>query len=199
MKIYKNTFNDYKYNKIICSIDYFKKHSSQCRIYSYLYKLKFYNSITNNFSGELFKCVRQISLFDEKPFEHDFFFRIEKSFPFLENISIHYFQPQNNKSSTESNKDNQYLSIVKYPYLNNLSLINVHDYYFEQFLVYTKVSLPNNVHLNISYEPLKRVTNNFTRNVTQINGRKLQSLRVNVNELSKHVQDYFLHTEIICL
>ncbi|CAF1500947.1 unnamed protein product, partial [Rotaria sordida] len=131
-----------------------------CRIYNY---------ITNNFSDELFKCVRQISLFDEKPFEHEFFLRMEKSFPFLENISIHNFQPQNNKSCTESNKDNQYLSIVKYTYLTNLSLIKVHDDYIEQFLVYTKVSLPNNVHLNISYESLKRVTNNFTRNATQIN------------------------------
>ncbi|CAF1431574.1 unnamed protein product [Rotaria sordida] len=134
----QNTFNDYKYNKIICSIDYLKKRSSQCRIYSYPYKLKFYNYITNNFSGELFKCVRQISLFDEKPFEHEFFLRIEKSFPFLENISIRNFQPQNNKSCTESNKDNQHLSIVKYPYLTNLSLIKVHDDYIEQFLVYTK-------------------------------------------------------------
>ncbi|CAF1196216.1 unnamed protein product [Adineta steineri] len=195
----QNTFNNFKYNQIICSVDYCETRGSRCRIYSYPYKLKFYNDITNNFSGELFTYVRRISLSDKNPFEHEFFLRIEKSFPFVEKISMRNFQPQNNKLCTESNDDNQHWSIVKYSHLTNLTLNTVHDDYVEQFLDNRKVCLPNNVHLDIGYEQLKRVTNNFTRNITQINCRKLKSMCLYGDEISQHVKDYFPHTEIICL
>ncbi|CAF4303641.1 unnamed protein product, partial [Rotaria sordida] len=60
----QNTFRNFKNNHIISCLDYFQEQqSSQCLIYSYPYKSKFYKYITNNFSGGLFKCVREISLF----------------------------------------------------------------------------------------------------------------------------------------
>jgi hypothetical protein len=42
-------------------------------MYSYPYTLTYYDDISNNFPGGLFKCVREISLFDERSFEHEFF------------------------------------------------------------------------------------------------------------------------------
>ncbi|CAF4124145.1 unnamed protein product, partial [Rotaria sordida] len=53
---------------------------NQCHIYSYPYQWKCYNKITNNFPDGLFKCVYQVSLFDEHSFQHEFFFQIQKSF-----------------------------------------------------------------------------------------------------------------------
>ncbi|CAF3783010.1 unnamed protein product, partial [Rotaria sp. Silwood1] len=35
---------------------------------------KHYDTITNNFPDGIFKCVRKILFFDERPFEHEFFF-----------------------------------------------------------------------------------------------------------------------------
>jgi hypothetical protein len=86
----QHTFKDFKNKQIISSTDYFQGIKlgqikySQCYIYLYPYKLKDYNNITNNFPGGLFRCVRKVSLFDEHPFEHEFFLRISQSFPLLE-------------------------------------------------------------------------------------------------------------------
>ncbi len=50
--------------------------------------MKHYNDITNSFSGGLFKCVEEISLFDERPFEHEFFIKISQAFPFLKKLTV---------------------------------------------------------------------------------------------------------------
>ncbi|CAF3982063.1 unnamed protein product, partial [Rotaria magnacalcarata] len=41
-------------------------------IYSYPYKLNYYDDITNNLPGGILKYVRKLSLFNEHPFEHEF-------------------------------------------------------------------------------------------------------------------------------
>ncbi|CAF1429205.1 unnamed protein product [Rotaria sordida] len=64
----------YDNNQIITCIDHFQEERySQYRIYSYPYKLKVYNNITNNFRGALFTSGTVVSLYDERPFEHEFF------------------------------------------------------------------------------------------------------------------------------
>ncbi|CAF4977842.1 unnamed protein product, partial [Rotaria sp. Silwood1] len=58
----QHSFNDFKNNKIISCVDYFPdfKHG-QCHIYSYPYRAKTYEYITNNFPDGLFKYVREVS------------------------------------------------------------------------------------------------------------------------------------------
>ncbi|CAF1050282.1 unnamed protein product [Rotaria sp. Silwood1] len=51
----------------------FSDESAQCHFYSCPYTLRYYHNITNSFQGGLFKCVCEVSLFDERPFEHEFF------------------------------------------------------------------------------------------------------------------------------
>ncbi|CAF1050214.1 unnamed protein product [Rotaria magnacalcarata] len=71
---------------LFTDINYFPEaNECHCHIYSYPYTLTYYHNITNNFPGGLFKYVRQVSLYDEYPFEHDFFLRITQSFPCMEN------------------------------------------------------------------------------------------------------------------
>ncbi|CAF4319627.1 unnamed protein product [Rotaria sp. Silwood2] len=70
----QHTFRTFKDYQIISTVDYFPKEKrGQCHIYSYPYNLKHYKNITNNFPGGLFEYVSEISLFDEHPFEHEFF------------------------------------------------------------------------------------------------------------------------------
>ncbi|CAF4300772.1 unnamed protein product, partial [Rotaria sordida] len=65
------SFKDFNYNQIISSVNYFQEtQCGECHIYSYPYTLRHYYYIRNNFPGGLFKCVCQVSLYDEHPFEH---------------------------------------------------------------------------------------------------------------------------------
>ncbi|CAF4554129.1 unnamed protein product, partial [Rotaria magnacalcarata] len=83
------SFKDVQDNKVISYVDYFSDcKRGQCHIYSYPYQGKRYQSITNNFSYGLFESVREVSLFDERPFEHEFFVKIAKSFPFMEKLTL---------------------------------------------------------------------------------------------------------------
>ncbi|CAF4098877.1 unnamed protein product [Rotaria sordida] len=68
-----------------------------CRIYSYPYTLKYYHDITNHFPGGVFKYVRKVSLFYKRPFQHEFFLRIEKSFPLMEELTVCNEKRQINK------------------------------------------------------------------------------------------------------
>ncbi len=51
----------------------FQQKKAHCHAYSYPYKLKY---------------VCKVSLFDEHPFEHEFFLRIAESFPLMEKLTV---------------------------------------------------------------------------------------------------------------
>ncbi|CAF3014457.1 unnamed protein product [Rotaria sp. Silwood2] len=83
------SFKDFNYDKIISCVNCFpEKQCDECHIYSYPYTQRHYYYIRNNFPWGLFKCVRQVSLYDEHLFQHEFFIRIQKSFPFIEKLTL---------------------------------------------------------------------------------------------------------------
>ncbi|CAF2934332.1 unnamed protein product [Rotaria sp. Silwood2] len=160
-------------HKIISCVDYFPNQEiGQCHIYSYPYTLIYYENITNNYPHGLFNCVKMVELFDERPFEHEFFIRITQAFPFLEDLTITNMEAQQQKSDD----NNRHFSIIEYPYLATLHLLRIHDDYDEQFLLNTKTCLPNNIHLMMDYDVLQRVTQNLTRDATRINYSKVEKL-----------------------
>jgi hypothetical protein len=194
----QQTFKDFENQQIISSIDYFPedKHS-QCYIYSYPYQLKKYDNITNNFPGGIFKSVRQISLFDERPFEHEFLLRIAHSFPFMKKLTLINKKPQN-KQFRKSKNQNQDLSIIEYPHLIELDLSKAHKDYHEQFLSDTKTCLPNNVCVYMDYRLVKKVTRNFRRNKTRSNCAKMLVVSFwNSSKFPEHLKDYFPHARIL--
>jgi hypothetical protein len=183
------TFQSFEYYKIICCVDYFpRREYGQCHIYSYPYALRHYDNITNNFPGGLFPNVQEITLFDEHPFQHEFFIQISQAFPLLEKLSVSNFKPQN------FNDDNRKFSVIEYSHLTALHLFHVHDDYVEQFLFDTKTSLPNFIRLSIDYDQLQRVTHDFTRDTTRNNCSKIKTMR-NSLQLPKHNRSYFPHLE----
>ncbi|UJR29926.1 hypothetical protein I4U23_017473 [Adineta vaga] len=188
----EQTFIDFKTNNIISSINYFPESNiSQCHIYSYPFQMIYYNNITNKFSGGLFQHVRTVSLFDEKPFEHEFFLRIQKSFPFMEDLCIENNKPQNREQSNES------LSLIQYSFLRVLRICNVHDDYIEQFLSDTKTHLSNSINLYIKHESLERVTYSFTRESTRINSRNVDQLYLRDEaKRSDPLENYFPKAKI---
>ncbi|CAF4825131.1 unnamed protein product, partial [Rotaria sp. Silwood2] len=55
------TFKDFKSTQIISCVDYFQeKQYSFCHIYSYPYRMNYYDNISNNFPGGLFKNVHTV-------------------------------------------------------------------------------------------------------------------------------------------
>ncbi|CAF3370041.1 unnamed protein product, partial [Rotaria sp. Silwood2] len=79
------------------------------------------------FSGGLFKCVYEVSLFDDRPFEHEFFVRIAQAFPLLKKLSMINRTPQNQRTKN----NNEYLSIIEYLHLIELDFLDVNDDYLE--------------------------------------------------------------------
>ncbi|CAF0733371.1 unnamed protein product [Rotaria sordida] len=190
----QRTFNDFPYTKIISCVDYFLEYKEGlCHIYSYPFLMRHYENVTNNFPAGLYPYVRVVSLYDEYPFEHEFFIRISQSFPFMEKLFINNRYAQNHKQSYKLMNDNQNLSIVKYNYLIELQIDHrTHDNYIEEFLCNMKTCFQKNILLDVQYEALQRVTHNFTRDDTRINCTKINQLWIYGKfEYSKTLQDYF--------
>ncbi|CAF4473033.1 unnamed protein product [Rotaria sp. Silwood2] len=186
----QSAFRNFQNSQIISFVDCFLESDLYYyHIYSYPYTWNFFNNITNNFPGGLFKYVREISLLDERPFQHEFFLRIAQSFPFINKLTLNNREPQEN--------DNQQCLIIKYHHLTKLDLVQAHENYVEEFLNSTKTCLLNKVHLSVCYNSLQKATDDFTKDVTQVNCSKIIRLIVfgdNV-ELSK-LKDYFPHAKI---
>jgi len=107
-------------------------------------------------------------------------------------------KPQNEKQCGKLDDKNEHLSITEYPYLSQLNLTEAHDNYIEEFLVDTKICLPNNLYLSVDYQGLKRVTQHFTSNTIRNNCKKLRSLGlIGKYKIPKYVKEYFPHTKIL--
>jgi hypothetical protein len=129
----------------------------------------------------------------------------------MEELTIHNKERQINKKFRKSKNENQELSIIKYPYLKQLNLIQSCIDYYEQFLIDTKMDLAHGVRVYMLYEQVKKVTRNFTRNRTRTNCAKinfanlctqLEFARYGNNfpaekqQIPEYVKHYFPHTKI---
>lgn len=176
-------------DRIQCYVDSFhNERKGQCHIYTYPHQMTFYDGISNHFPGGVFQHVQHAMLFDERPFDHNFFLRIAQAFPFLKDLTVKNFQEQNRNF----NNDNRHLSIIEYPSLINLCLKQVHDDYAEQFLLNDKTFFSDHICLMIDFSTLQRVTYNFTRDVTRLNCTKIKRIHLsNRLNLSNHFYTYF--------
>jgi len=133
----QHTLTNCSDHQVISYVDYFPSESKgQCHIYTYSNRMIFYDDITNNFPDGLFKYIQDVTLFDERPFDHIFFLRIAQAFPFLRDLTVKNWKPQH-RNFIDDNRD---FSIIEYPRLTILCLTDVHDDYAEQFLPHTETS-----------------------------------------------------------
>ncbi|CAF2186042.1 unnamed protein product, partial [Rotaria magnacalcarata] len=188
----QRTFSNFTGNQIISCVNYFPKMKrGQCHIYSYPYTLNYYHNITNNFPGGLFKRVREISLYDEHPFEYEFFIEIAQAFPSLRKLSL-----SNRKGQKLKNSKMNY-PLIEYPHLNDLELIDIHKDYVELFLDNTKTLLSDNLCLSVEYRPLRKVTNNLKKDTMRFNCAKVVQLMIPAKfKISQRFKAYFPHVKI---
>ena len=195
----QDTFMNLKQYHISSSVDYFlQKRIGQCHIYSNPYTMNWFHNIANHFPGGLFKSVRKISLFDEHPFEYEFFIKIAQAFPLIKELSLSNRKAQKDKNYRNSKDNSEDLPLIKYLHLTKLDLISAHQDYINLFLDHTITSLPNCISLGINYISLTRVTHHFTNDRLSINCGKVIRLRIYSKcEISEDLKGYFPHVKQI--
>jgi hypothetical protein len=147
--------------------------------------------LTNSFRGQHFQFVTNLSLYDTRPFEHDFFKWLSHAFPLLKYLIVHNLTSQVNNCQTQTINDKQ----ISYLHLVRISLIHAHIDYANQFLRDTDTFLPNLHTVTIQYEKLVIVTNNFTSDATRIICNQLRELVF--NELIVYPEHFHLYFPLI--
>jgi hypothetical protein len=142
----------------------------KCHVYSFPYQFESFLHLNNSFQGGMFHNVRCLILNDRCPFEYQFFKLISQDFPFVKQLFICNNQPQTNQQHSST--------LITFPHLISLMLKLAHVNYAEQFLLKQKAYLPRLLNLEIRYELLIMITNNFTNDVARFNCAKLKSLRI---------------------
>ncbi|CAF1498670.1 unnamed protein product [Rotaria sordida] len=160
-----------------CYIDYHYNSIGRCHVYSLPFNMERIYNITHKFPGGMFMNVRVLCVFDyDRPFEHDYFVKISRSFPLLCHLRIINKMPQNDKWPRQLMKPEEAFLIIEYMHLVQLSCIGAHVDYVEQFLCNLNTRLPCLSELHVNYEHLVTVTENFTRNATRMNCSKLEHI-----------------------
>ncbi|CAF2627433.1 unnamed protein product [Rotaria sp. Silwood2] len=189
----QKTFKNFPHAQMICYMDRFLgRRECQYHIFTYPSQMSYYQYLSNQFPGGYYPYVRMVSLYDEYPFEHEFFLQITQSFPFIEKLVLINWKPQQHKQSSKSENDNCHLSIVKYSHLIELDIERVYDDYVEEFLSDRRTFFQKNIRLHIASNALLRVTENFTRKDTRMNCIKVEDLLPwSEFRSSKSFQEYF--------
>ncbi|CAF4029189.1 unnamed protein product [Rotaria sordida] len=187
----QRTFTNTRYQQMGCILSYTAGRAI-CHVFSLPYMFDRLNYIGNNFLPIVFTHVRRLTVHDKVPFQHEFFVRIARFFPLLKVFHVLNFQSQKVVSDKRNSTDNELFSIVEYPHLVTLSLFLSHIDYVEQFLNETKTHLPCLTTLEVNYDRLTIVTENFTRNITRLNCAKVEQLCIRTIIVhSKDVYEYF--------
>ncbi|CAF3091368.1 unnamed protein product [Rotaria sp. Silwood2] len=152
--------------------------------------------IGNIFPDTIFSYVTYLLVQDIFAFNHEFFIRIARSFPLLNNLRIVNFQSQSTCNlNTFSSDSSQSYSIVEYPYLTSLDVRTADIDYAEQFLNETKTYAPYLAELTIHYRNLEMVTNNFKREETRWNCAKVKRLIMIGTWV--HPKDFYLYFPLL--
>ncbi|CAF1288753.1 unnamed protein product [Adineta steineri] len=156
----------------------------KCHIYSLPYQFESFLHLNNSFQGGMFVNVQYLAMTDSFPFECEFFKIISDCFPFVKTLTISNLEPQKKKQHSST--------LISFPHLNLLNLIDAHDDYAEQFLVDANTHLPCLLDLCIEYESLEIVTNNYTNDATRLYCSKLKGLHIDEPYVRrKHFDEYF--------
>jgi hypothetical protein len=160
----EQTFTNIKYKQVICMVDYsVDSDLVRYRIFSLPTKFHRLEDIKNNIPNIVFNSVTYLKVRDGNAFKHEFFIRLARAFPFLKSLSISNRRLPFWRFDEHHLREKEWCSIIEYPHLIFLDVENANPYYVENLLNETKTHLPNLKQLKVTFEVLKLVTENFTR------------------------------------
>ena len=170
------TFEHLTKHSIISYVDYFPNDGEgHCHFYTSPYSLIDYEYVSNSLPEGLFAHVRNVELYDERPFEHSFFLRLAQAFPSMKTLSIINLAAQTEKQGQQSCDEHGDVPLIRYPSLQGINFLDVHDDYVEQFFFHTRTFFSDDIHVTIDASQLERVTHNYMRDETRINYSKVKS------------------------
>lgn len=184
----ESTFTNWKYSPVVCTVDHFSDGFTDCHIYSKPFPFNRFVCLPGSLCGQDFRFLTSLSLFDTRPFEHDFFQWISETMPLLNFLLIHNLTAQEKKCQTRSVDEKAISSGLPYLHLVRLGLTFAHVDYAYQFLCCTNAYLPALAALSIPYEKLSIVTNGFTNDATRSTCGQLNE--VNFKELIVHPEHF---------
>ena len=156
-----------------------------------------FHGISNRFLGGRFNYVREVTLYDEKPFECEFFVRIEKSFPLMEQLFVINHKAQERQRSDELTNPDRTQSPISYVHLSSLHLVDVHQHYIEQFLLDSICNYIHDFILYVKDESLQRFIDHFSKDQIRFNSNKVTQLHLRGEYLHSHCfEEYFPRAKI---
>jgi hypothetical protein len=180
----QRTFSNVKFGQVGCSMNYINESDIRYHVFSLPFKFNRIGLIGNSFTNTIFKNVTCLCVCDGIPFEHEFFVRVARCFPLLQSLIIVNCKAQSTDSAKSEHDNNGSFEIVQYLHLTSLDFAPAHIDYVEQMLNESKTRLPCLTELQIDYDQLKTVTNNFTRDATRLNCINVEE--VDFYSLSNH-------------
>ena len=110
--------------------------------------------------------------------------KISQSFPLIRRLTI-----ANQLKQKQKTKD--FLSVIKFSHLIELRCEIVDLDYVEQFLSSLITYLPALTKLNVQYEHLVTITENFTSDITRTNCTNLKSINFTDVQATVHSEDFY--------
>ncbi|CAF4135444.1 unnamed protein product [Rotaria sordida] len=186
------TFPSIIYQQVDCMIEY-QDVDVKYHVFTLPFMFDYLAYIDNTFPNIIFNHVIRLVIEDEISLEHEFFMRIVRSFPLLKILHVINLMPQSPISNELDSNDNElYSTIIKFPYLTTLNLQYAHRDYIEQFLNDKKTHLPHLTKLTVGYYELKTATRNFTNDRTRLNCMKVKQLNMSP-KMSIHSEDFYAY------
>jgi hypothetical protein len=187
----QRTSNNIGYQQVCCILTY-RIDTIICHVFSLPFAFDYLGHIGITFPSMDFSRVRELAVYDNNAFKHEFFLRIACFFPLLKKLRVINYGPQRQMEDNSISNNNELYSTVEYPNLISLCLRYSHIDYVEQFLNETKTRLPHLTKLTVNYDELRIVTENFTRDATRRNCAQVKQLDIyETIVLSKDFYNYF--------
>ena len=194
----EQTFVNVKCGQIATMVDYINSHTRITRVFSLPFKFHRLEDITNNIPIDTqFHSVTYVSLRDKNAFRYELFVRLVRVFPFLRRLSLNTILAPNWRAHEFHRRKNDWCSVVTFPHLISLDIYSANIFYAEHFLNQTKAHLPGLTELNICYEHLEMVTNNFTRDETRRHCAQVK--RLNVKQCIVYLKDVYQYFPLLSL
>ena len=188
----QNTFCNWKFSQVKCYVDNFNYRLGLCHIYSQPYTMTRLDGVTNCFQGDQYTSVTKLTVYDVIPFEHSFFDWVSRGFPSLKYLTVLNLLPQKHKRLPATNDRESTSSSIYFSHLTSLTVFESHMDYAEQFLRDTNTHIPKLTELEINYEHLLTVTDNFTNETTRLNCARLVLLHIHEDIVHpEHFYSYF--------
>lgn len=177
-------------------INYIDTNEAVCHIFSLPFIFDRIEDLGNIFPDSVFNYVTYLLVEDIYPFNHEVFIRVARSFPLLNHFRIVNLEQQSSRYiSSVSSNNTPSNAIAEYHHLTLLNLRCVNTDYIEQFLNEAKTYVPCLTELTVSYNDLRIVTNNFTKEETRRNCAKVKRLTMIGSFV--HLKEFYLYFPLL--